>query len=35
MKLQFDKNQSYQIDAVQSIIDLFEGQYLNKSDFEF
>lgn len=35
MKLQFDKNQSYQLEAIQSIIDLFEGQELNKSDFEF
>src|SRR5690606_20843108 len=32
---QFDKNQSYQLEAIQSIIDLFEGQDLNKSDFEF
>jgi type III restriction enzyme len=35
MKLQFDKNQSYQLDAIQSIVDLFEGQTLNNSDFEF
>ncbi len=35
MKLQFDKNQGYQLEAIQSIIDLFEGQHLNKSDFEF
>ena len=35
MKLQFDKNQSYQLEAIQSIVDLFEGQDLNKSDFEF
>ena len=35
MKLQFDKNQSYQLDAIQSIVDLFEGQDLNKSDFEY
>jgi type III restriction enzyme len=35
MKLQFDKNQAYQIDAIQSVVDLFEGQHLNKSDFEF
>ena len=35
MKLQFDKNQSYQLEAIQSIVDLFEGQDLNKSDFEW
>lgn len=35
MKLQFDKNQAYQLDAIQSIVDLFEGQTLNNSDFEF
>lgn len=35
MKLQFDKNQSYQLEAIQSVIDLFEGQHLNNSDFEF
>lgn len=35
MKLQFDKNQSYQLEAILSVIDLFEGQRLNKSDFEF
>jgi type III restriction enzyme len=35
MKLQFDKNQSYQLEAIQSIVDLFEGQDLNKSDFEY
>jgi len=35
LKLQFDKNQAYQLEAIQSTIDLFEGQHLNKSDFEF
>ncbi len=35
MKIQFDKNQGFQLEAIQSIIDLFEGQNLNKSDFEF
>lgn len=35
MKLQFDKNQAYQLDAIQSVIDLFDGQHLNNSDFEF
>lgn len=35
MKLQFDKKQKYQLDAINSIVDLFEGQTLNNSDFEF
>src|SRR5690606_12394899 len=35
MKLQFDKNQEYQLQAIQSVIDLFEGQPLSNSDFEF
>ena len=35
MKLQFDKNQEYQLQAIQSVIDLLEGQHLKNSDFEF
>ncbi len=35
MKLHFDPNQQYQLDAVKSIIDLFEGQPLNQGDFGF
>lgn len=35
MKLHFDSNQDYQLKAIQSVIDLFEGQPLNKGDFEF
>ncbi len=35
MKLQFDKNQEYQLQAIQSIVNLFDGQPLNSSDFEF
>ena len=35
MKLQFDKNQEYQLQAIQSIVNLFDGQPLNNSDFEF
>lgn len=35
MIFHFDPNQNYQLQAVQSVVDLFEGQPLNKSDFEF
>ncbi len=35
MKFQFDPNQEYQSQAISSIVDLFEGQPLNKGDFEF
>jgi type III restriction enzyme len=34
MKLQFDSNQQYQLDAINSAVNLFEGQPLNKGDFE-
>ncbi len=34
MKLQFDPSQAYQIDAINAIADLFEGQPLAKGDFE-
>ena len=34
MKLKFDANQQYQIDAVNSIVEIFDGQPLNKGDFE-
>lgn len=35
MKIQFEKDQQYQLDAMQSIIDIFEGQKLATNDFEF
>jgi type III restriction enzyme len=35
LKLQFDSNLDFQIKAIQSVIDLFEGQLLNNGDFEF
>lgn len=35
MKLHFDPNQDFQLNAIQSVVDLFEGQPLNKGDFEF
>ena len=33
MKLHFDPNQQFQLDAVNSIVGIFEGQPLNESDF--
>ena len=35
MKLHFDSNQIYQLEAIKSVTDLFEGQQLNGGDFEF
>ncbi|PIS47133.1 MAG: DEAD/DEAH box helicase [Elusimicrobia bacterium CG08_land_8_20_14_0_20_51_18] len=35
MKLHFDANQDYQLQAIQAVLGLFEGQPLNKGDFEF
>ncbi len=35
MKLHFDPNQEYQLQAIKSIVDIFEGQPLSRSDFEF
>ncbi len=34
MKIQFDSKQQYQIDAVNSVVSIFNGQPLNKGDFE-
>lgn len=35
MKLHFDSKQEYQLDAIKSITDIFEGQPLSTADFEF
>ncbi|MGA3287379.1 MAG: DEAD/DEAH box helicase family protein [Bacteroidota bacterium] len=35
MKLQFESNQEFQLQAIQSIVDVFEGQPLNTGDYEF
>ncbi len=32
MKLHFDSKQEYQIDAIGSVIKLFEGQIINNGD---
>lgn len=34
MKLEFDGHQDYQLEAIQAVIDIFEGQPLAKGDFE-
>ena len=35
MKLHFDSNQEYQIEAIRAVTDIFEGQLLSGGDFEF
>ena len=35
MKIQFEKNQQYQIDAINAVINALEGQDLATTDFEF
>ena len=35
MKLHFDSNQAYQLHAIQSVVDVFEGQPLSTGEFEF
>lgn len=34
MKLKFDHKQTYQLDAINAVIEVFKGQPLNKGDFE-
>ena len=34
MKLKFEANQEYQLEAMQAIVDVFEGQPLKSGDFE-
>jgi type III restriction enzyme len=34
MKLDFDGHQNYQLEAIQAVIELFEGQPLAKNGFE-
>jgi type III restriction enzyme len=35
MKLHFDSNQEYQLEAIRAVSDIFEGQPLSGGDFEF
>ena len=35
MKLHFDSNQEYQVEAIRAVTDIFEGQPLSNGDFEF
>jgi type III restriction enzyme len=35
MKLHFDSKQEFQLEAIKAVTDIFEGQPLNGSDFEF
>ncbi|MBX2966824.1 MAG: DEAD/DEAH box helicase family protein [Cyclobacteriaceae bacterium] len=35
MRFKFDKNQEYQLQAIQSVVDLFDGQPMSNSAFEF
>ena len=35
MKLHFDPNQQFQHDAINAIVEIFEGQTLNQGDFSF
>lgn len=35
MKIKFDSRQQYQIDAVNAVVDIFDGQPLHQGDYEF
>jgi type III restriction enzyme len=35
LKLHFDPHQQFQLEAIDSIVGIFEGQPLNRGDFDF
>lgn len=35
MKLHFDPNQQFQLDAIEAVLGIFEGQPLSRADFDF
>jgi len=34
MKIQFDSNQDYQLEAIQAVVDVFDGQPLAQGEYE-
>ena len=34
MKIQFDSNQQYQLDAIQAMVEIFDGQPLAQGEYE-
>lgn len=34
MKIQFDSNQDYQLDAIKAVVDVFDGQPLAQGEYE-
>ena len=35
MKLRFESNQEYQLEAIRSVVDIFEGQPLSTGQYNF
>ena len=34
MKIQFESNQQFQLDAIQAVLDVFDGQPLAQGEYE-